>query len=174
MSKKPKKTSATVVLAVVLLFSGIAVIAASFGMQEWQIRQDADEYEALMQSVKAPPQSPMEESSKPDENAADAASTDIPMQSEESPAGIPVSTFKRPEGQFAGTLIDNAGLKGLRIGGASVSTLHAGFLVNDENGTAADYLALIAAVQKAVQEDSGVWLEPEVRILGEDAPVSLL
>ena len=43
MSKKPKKTSATVVLAVVLLFSGIAVIAASFGMQEWQIRQDADE-----------------------------------------------------------------------------------------------------------------------------------
>lgn len=94
MSKKPKKTSATVVLAVVLLFSGIAVIAASFGMQEWQIRQDADEYEALMQSVKAPPQSPMEESSKhlPDENAADAASTDIPMQSEESPAGIPVST----------------------------------------------------------------------------------
>ena len=94
MSKKPKKTSATVVLAVVLLFSGIAVIAASFGMQEWQIRQDADEYEALMQSVKAPPQSPMEESSKhlPDENAADATSTDIPMQSEESPAGIPVST----------------------------------------------------------------------------------
>ena len=66
MSKKPKKTSATVVLAVVLLFSGIAVIAASFGMQEWQIRQDADEYEALMQSVKAPPQSPMEESSKPE------------------------------------------------------------------------------------------------------------
>ena len=94
MSKKTKKSSATVVWAVVLLFAGIAVIAASFGMQEWQIRQDADEYEALMQSVKAPPQSPMEESSKhlPDENAADAASTDIPMQSEESPAGIPVST----------------------------------------------------------------------------------
>ena len=95
---------------------------------------------------------------------------------EKQPLSVPGcgSTFKRPEGQFAGTLIDNAGLKGLRIGGASVSTLHAGFLVNDENGTAADYLALIAAVQKAVQEDSGVWLEPEVRILGEDAPVSLL
>lgn len=94
MSKKTKKSSASVVWAVVLLFAGIAVIAASFGMQEWQIRQDADEYEALMQSVKAPPQSSMEESSKhlPDENAADAASTDIPMQSEESPAGIPVST----------------------------------------------------------------------------------
>ena len=94
MSKKTKKSSASVVWAVVLLFAGIAVIAASFGMQEWQIRQDADEYEALMQSVKAPLQSSMEESSKhlPDENAADAASTDIPMQSEESPAGIPVST----------------------------------------------------------------------------------
>ena len=94
MRKKTKKSSASVVWAVVLLFAGIAVIAASFGMQEWQIRQDADEYEALMQSVKAPPQSSMEESSKhlPDENAADAASTDIPMQSEESPAGIPVST----------------------------------------------------------------------------------
>lgn len=94
MSKKPKKSSATVVWAVVLLFAGIAVIAASFWMQEWQIRQDADEYEALMQSVKAPPQSLMEESSKhlPDENAADATSTDIPMQSEESPTVIPVST----------------------------------------------------------------------------------
>lgn len=93
---------------------------------------------------------------------------------EKQPLSVPGcgSTFKRPEGQFAGTLIDNAGLKGLRVGGASVSTLHAGFLVNDENGTAADYLALIAAVQKAVQEHSGVWLEPEVRILGEDASVS--
>ena len=94
MSKKTKKSSASVVWAVVLRLAGNSVIAATVGVQEWQIRQDADEYEALMQSVKAPPQSPMEESSKhlPDENAADAASTDIPMQSEESPAGIPVST----------------------------------------------------------------------------------
>lgn len=84
------------------------------------------------------------------------------------------STFKRPEGQFAGTLIENAGLKGLRVGGASVSTKHAGFLVNDENGTAADYLTLIATVQQRVKEQSGVWLEPEVRILGEEAPVSFL
>ena len=84
------------------------------------------------------------------------------------------STFKRPEGQFAGTLIDQCGLKGLRVGGASVSTLHAGFLVNDENGTAADYLALIAQVQKIVLEKKGVALEPEVRILGEDAPVNLI
>lgn len=84
------------------------------------------------------------------------------------------STFKRPEGQFAGTLIDQSGLKGFRIGGASVSTLHAGFLVNDENGTAADYLALIAHVQRVVREETGIALEPEVRILGEDAPIQAI
>ncbi|MBE5801664.1 MAG: UDP-N-acetylmuramate dehydrogenase [Clostridiales bacterium] len=82
------------------------------------------------------------------------------------------STFKRPEGHFAGTLIEGCGLKGFRIGGASVSTLHAGFLVNDQEGTAADYLALIAHVQRTVLEQTGIQLEPEVRILGQDAPVS--
>ena len=96
MSKKTKKSSATVVLAVVLIFAGIAVIAASFGIQEWQIRQDADEYAALIQSVKVPPQSPLEESSQhlPDEEVADATftSTGIPIQREESPAVILVST----------------------------------------------------------------------------------
>lgn len=91
---------------------------------------------------------------------------------EKQPVTLPScgSTFKRPEGQFAGTLIDQCGLKGLRVGGASVSTLHAGFLVNDEQGTAADYLALIAEVQRIVYENTGVRLEPEVRIIGEDAP----
>lgn len=84
------------------------------------------------------------------------------------------STFKRPEGQFAGTLIEQCGLKGLRVGGASVSELHAGFLVNDQEGTAADYLALIARVQKAVWEQKGVQLNPEVRILGEEFPVQAL
>ena len=82
------------------------------------------------------------------------------------------STFKRPEGHFAGTLIDQCGLKGLRVGGASVSTLHAGFLVNDQQGTAADYLTLIAQVQRIVLEKTGVALEPEVRIIGEDAPLT--
>jgi len=91
---------------------------------------------------------------------------------EKQPVTLPScgSTFKRPEGQFAGTLIDQCGLKGLRVGGASVSTLHAGFLVNDQQGTAADYLSLIAQVQKTVLEKTGVQLETEVRILGEDAP----
>lgn len=82
------------------------------------------------------------------------------------------STFKRPEGHFAGTLIQDCGLKGCRIGGASVSELHAGFLVNDLEGTASDYLALMAHVQKTVFDQTGVRLEPEVRILGDDAPLT--
>lgn len=92
---------------------------------------------------------------------------------EKQPLTVPScgSTFKRPVGQFAGTLIDQCGLKGFRVGGASVSTMHAGFLVNDENGTAADYLALIGAVQGRVHELTGVMLEPEVRIVGEEAAV---
>ncbi len=95
---------------------------------------------------------------------------------EKQPLSLPScgSTFKRPEGQFAGTLIEQCGLKGYRIGGASVSQLHAGFLVNDQEGTAADYLALVAHVQQVVLEKTGVRLEPEVRILGEDAPVTLV
>ena len=56
------------------------------------------------------------------------------------------------------------------MGGASVSTLHAGFLVNDESGTARDYLTLMETVRRLVKDRTDVWLEPEVRILGVDAP----
>ncbi len=80
------------------------------------------------------------------------------------------STFKRPPGQFAGTLIEQCGLKGLRVGGASVSTLHAGFLINDQEGTAEDYLRLMAEVQRVVLEKTGVRLTPEVRVVGVDPP----
>ncbi|MEG0049765.1 MAG: UDP-N-acetylmuramate dehydrogenase [Clostridia bacterium] len=92
---------------------------------------------------------------------------------EKQPINMPScgSTFKRPEGQFAGTLIESAGLKGFRIGGVCVSEKHAGFLINDEDGTAEDYLALIAHVQRTVQEQAGVLLLPEVRILGEESPI---
>ncbi len=91
---------------------------------------------------------------------------------EKQPLALPCcgSTFKRPLGAFAGTLIEQCGLKGLRVGGASVSTLHAGFLVNDQGGTAKDYLALIELVRRLVQEQTGVLLEPEVRVVGVDAP----
>ena len=76
------------------------------------------------------------------------------------------STFKRPEGYFAGALIEGCGLKGKRIGGAEVSVKHAGFLINAENATCADVLALIEFVQKTVFDAHGVMLEPEVKIIG--------
>ena len=72
------------------------------------------------------------------------------------------------EGYFAGALIEQAGLKGLRVGGACVSEKHAGFVVNDRNATARDVLDLIRLVQARVLEHSGVRLETEVRILGEE------
>ena len=77
------------------------------------------------------------------------------------------STFKRPEGYFAGTLIDKTGLKGLRVGDAMVSTKHAGFVVNAGNATATDVLNLINEVKRRVFEAHGVTLNPEVRIIGE-------
>lgn len=76
------------------------------------------------------------------------------------------SAFKRPARGYAAALIEQAGLKGLRVGGASVSTKHAGFIVNDRNAVCADVLALIAEVQEKVYAHSGVRLEPEVRIIG--------
>ena len=78
------------------------------------------------------------------------------------------STFKRPEGYYAGALIEAAGLKGLTVGGAQVSELHAGFVINRGGATAGDILSLIALVQEKVFAQSGVRLEPEVRIVGED------
>ena len=74
------------------------------------------------------------------------------------------STFKRPEGAFAGALIQAADLKGVSVGGAQVSEKHAGFVVNTGGATAKDVRALIALVQKRVFETSGVTLQPEIRI----------
>lgn len=74
------------------------------------------------------------------------------------------STFKRPQGYFAGKLIQDAGLRGYQVGGAQVSTKHTGFVVNAGGATAADVLQLIADVQKRVLETQGVRLEPEVRL----------
>ena len=77
------------------------------------------------------------------------------------------STFKRPEGAFAGKLITDAGCKGMREGGAVVSEKHAGFIVNDRNATAADIYRLTCRVQEAVYSDSGIRLEREIILLGE-------
>lgn len=76
------------------------------------------------------------------------------------------STFKRPVGHFAGKLIEEAGLKGVAVGGAEVSSLHSGFIINKGGATATDILDLITLVQNRVYDESGIMLEPEVRIMG--------
>jgi UDP-N-acetylmuramate dehydrogenase len=87
------------------------------------------------------------------------------------PLGIPScgSVFRNPPGDFAGRLIEQAGLKGRRIGGAVVSEKHANFIVNTGKAMAADIEALIEEVRAMVLERTGVRLEPEVRIVGERA-----
>ena len=92
------------------------------------------------------------------------------LRREKQPLSFPSagSVFKRPVGQFAGALIEAAGLKGLTVGGAQVSEKHAGFIINLGDATATDVLKLIAEVQRHVQAHAGVWLETEVRIVGTD------
>lgn len=77
------------------------------------------------------------------------------------------STFKRPKGHYVGPLIEEAGLKGYKIGGAQVSTKHAGFIINAGNATAQDILDLIAYIQETIKTKFNVQLVPEVRIIGE-------
>jgi UDP-N-acetylmuramate dehydrogenase len=88
------------------------------------------------------------------------------------PVGVPScgSVFRNPQGNFAGRLIEQAGLKGRRIGGAQVSEKHANFIVNAGDATAADIEGLIDEVRATVQRQFGVLLELEVRVIGEPAP----
>ena len=87
---------------------------------------------------------------------------------EKQPLNMPSagSVFKRPPGSYAGKLIEEAGLRGFRIGGAQVSEKHCGFIVNTGDATAADIIALIQWVKDKVFQTSGVMLEEEVKILG--------
>ncbi|NEU31146.1 UDP-N-acetylmuramate dehydrogenase [bacterium LRH843] len=78
------------------------------------------------------------------------------------------SVFKRPPGYFAGKLIQDSGLQGKGVGGAEVSTKHAGFIVNKNNATATDYIATIELVRNKVKETFGIELELEVKIIGEE------
>ena len=77
------------------------------------------------------------------------------------------STFKRPEGYFAGKLIQDAGLRGFRVGNAQVSEKHCGFVINLGGATAEDVSRLMGEVIRRVAENSGVRLEPEVKMIGE-------
>ncbi|MEG0457207.1 MAG: UDP-N-acetylmuramate dehydrogenase [Oscillospiraceae bacterium] len=76
------------------------------------------------------------------------------------------STFKRPEGTFAGSLIEKCQLKGYSVGGAMISEKHAGFIINYNNATALDVVNLIESVQKEVKNKTGFFLEPEVKLIG--------
>jgi len=76
------------------------------------------------------------------------------------------SFFRRPEGHFAGKLIEEAGLKGLSCGGAQVSDLHAGFIVNKGHATSSDIMNLMRVIQETVWDRTGIFLEPEVKIIG--------
>ena len=90
-------------------------------------------------------------------------------RAEKQPLDVPSagSTFKRPQGYYAAALIDQCGLKGYSVGGAQVSMKHAGFLVN--TGTSSrDYLELVRKVQQIVEDRTGVKLETEIRIIGEE------
>lgn len=133
---------------------------------EWSYRHsmfDAARYVVVAATLELTPADPADIRARMDElTAKREAKQPIDMPS----AG---STFKRPEGHFAAALIDQAGLKGLSIGGAQVSTKHTGFVVNAGDATSADVQALIAEVQRRVLESSGVALEPEVRMWGREA-----
>ena len=104
-----------------------------------------------------------------DGTAADTMADCMKKRREKQPLSLPSagSTFKRPEGHFAGALIEGCGLKGCTIGGAQVSQLHAGFLVNTGGATAGDVEALMRHVQDVVYRETGVRLEPEVKRLEE-------
>jgi UDP-N-acetylmuramate dehydrogenase len=108
-----------------------------------------------------------------DKGDAEAALSQIKGLLEKRNASQPIgslscgSVFRNPEGDFSGRLVEAAGLKGYCIGGACVSEKHANFILNQEEARAADIEALILYVQKQVQEQFGVRLKPEVRIIGE-------
>lgn len=97
--------------------------------------------------------------------------TDLALRRDKHNVGFPSagSFFKNPPGQAAWQLIDAAGMRGAMVGGAQMSELHSNFLVNRGTATAADCLALMERVRKAVMQRTGVMLEPEVRIVGEEA-----
>ena len=91
------------------------------------------------------------------------------QRKEKQPLALPSagSVFKRPNGRFAGALIEGAGLKGFSVGGAQVSPMHAGFIVNNGKATERDVLELISIIQQRVFDETGVQLEREVKLLSE-------
>jgi len=109
----------------------------------------------------------------PDADGEHAATTrrSLAQRKATQPVGRPSagSTFRNPPGDHAARLIEACGLKGVRRGGAVVSSLHANFILTEDGATAADVEALIAAIISAVRSKTGVELHPEIRVVGEPA-----
>jgi UDP-N-acetylmuramate dehydrogenase len=105
--------------------------------------------------------------STPEAVKAAIAELSAKRRSTQPPGASLGSMFKNPEGDYAGRLIEAAGLKGTRVGGVQVSEVHANFFVNDESATASDYWQLIQLVRWTVQEKLGVQLELEIEPVGE-------
>ena len=80
------------------------------------------------------------------------------------------SVFKNPENNYAAKLIDDMGLKGFKIGGAEISTMHSNFIVNSSSASSKDIYELITVIQQKVLQNKGIYLQPEVRMIGFDYP----
>ena len=96
----------------------------------------------------------------------------LKLKTEQQPYHLPSfgSVFKNPENGYAAKLIDDLGLKGFRIGGAEISTMHSNFIVNNSSASSKDIYELITIIQQKVLQKSGIYLQPEVRMIGFDYP----
>ena len=140
-----------------------AIVDIDHEQADWGYRRSMMEecgYIILSATLKLEPGDPVAIKARMDELAR--------RRSDKQPLDLPSagSTFKRPPGHFAGKLIQDAGLMGYGVGGAQVSTKHAGFVVNVGGATASDVMQVIEDVRSRVFEQSGVMLEPEVRLWG--------
>ena len=80
------------------------------------------------------------------------------------------SVFKNPKNNFAAKLIDDMGLKGFKIGGAEISTMHSNFIINNSSASSRDIYELITVIQQKILQNKGIYLQPEVRMIGFDYP----
>jgi UDP-N-acetylmuramate dehydrogenase len=165
----------------------LAMNAGAFGGETWahvesvttidrrgEVRERArDEFEIGYRSVRGPaPEWFLSATFELEHDASssmDAIKTLLARRNAAQPLGVPScgSVFRNPPGDFAGRLIEQAGQKGRRLGGAMVSDKHANFILNVDDATAADIETLIDEVRAAVERTSGLKLELEVRVIGE-------
>ncbi len=106
------------------------------------------------------------------EKIVETTRNNLKFKKEKQPYNLPSfgSVFKNPENSFAAKLIDDLGLKGYKIGGAEISTMHANFIINKSSASSKDIFELITVIQQKVLQKEGIYLKPEVRMIGFDYP----